>query len=105
MGQSPAAAIDWELGPAGLGCFDASCSVSCQLSEAGVGVASGPRSCRAGPSEPMERSVLLPGGGGLAHTHSSLETPFWEAVITTQTSKTRPVLDEVLRDSVCEPSI
>jgi hypothetical protein len=31
--------------------------------------------------------MLLPGRGGLAYTHSSLETPLLEAVLTTQTSK------------------
>lgn len=39
-------------------------------------------------AEPLERSILLPGGGGLAHTHSSVENLLWKAVITTQTSKT-----------------
>lgn len=66
----------------------------------------------------MGKECATPWRGGRGRTHSSLETPLQETVITTHTSKahvciillgievsrTLPVLDKVPRVALCEPS-
>lgn len=81
MGQSLATAIDESQAPLGRALLrETSCSALCQLYRAAVEWLQGPSPVELVSADPLGRSLLLPGGGDLAHSHSSLETPLLESI-------------------------